>query len=179
MSTMIVRAKLAESLGYDKVWLADERFYRDVYSCLSIFAVNTRRVKLGTCVTDPFSRHPAPTAMAIGTLDEISNGRAILKQGLLGFDALGIVPNKPPRAIRESIETIRMLLTGQQVDYHGEIIQSEDSHPLCRYGHSGLRCEQFAWPTRGRRCRGRCHHGSLYSVLEVKALKADSHARRR
>ena len=34
------------------------------------------RIKLGPCVTDPYSRHAALTAMAIATLDEISGQRA-------------------------------------------------------------------------------------------------------
>ena len=41
ISGMVARVKLAEANGYDKVWLADERFYREVYSCLAIFAANT------------------------------------------------------------------------------------------------------------------------------------------
>ena len=58
--TLLERAKLAEAKGYDTVWLADERFYREVYSCLALFAAHTKNVKLGPCVTDPFARHPGP-----------------------------------------------------------------------------------------------------------------------
>ena len=61
---MVERAKLAEASGFDKVWLADERFYREVYTCLAAFAANTSRVGLGPCVTDPFARHPAITLLA-------------------------------------------------------------------------------------------------------------------
>ena len=78
---MLERVKLAEDNGYDTAWLADERFYREVYSCLTYFAQRTSRVKVGPCVTDPYARHPALTAMAIATLDEISNRRAILGIG--------------------------------------------------------------------------------------------------
>ncbi len=63
-------AKRAEALGYDDLWLADERFFREVYASLTLAALNTTRVRLGPCVTDPYSRHPALTAMAIATLDE-------------------------------------------------------------------------------------------------------------
>ena len=70
-----------------RVWVADERFYREVYSTLAILAQHTKPVNLGTCVTDPFARHPALTAMAIATLDEISDKRAILGvgAGISGF----------------------------------------------------------------------------------------------
>jgi 5,10-methylenetetrahydromethanopterin reductase len=130
IETMVERVKIAEASGFDKVWLADERFYREVYSCLAVFAINTTRVNLGPCVTDPFARHPALTAMAIATLDEISNGRAILGlgAGISGFNELGLVHNKPPRAIRESIDLIKQLLKGGTVNYRGEVIRFNDGH---------------------------------------------------
>jgi 5,10-methylenetetrahydromethanopterin reductase len=122
---MLERVQLAEANHYDTVWLADERFYREVYSCLTYFAQHTSRVKVGPCVTDPYARHPALTAMAIATLDEISEGRALLGigAGISGFAELGIDRKKPPRAIREAIELIRRLLRGETVTYKGEVIQ--------------------------------------------------------
>jgi 5,10-methylenetetrahydromethanopterin reductase len=82
------------------------------------------RLLLGPCVTDPFARHPALTAMAIATLDEIAEGRVMLGigAGVSGFSELGIVPRKSPRAIREAITLIRALLRGEQVDMHGDVI---------------------------------------------------------
>jgi 5,10-methylenetetrahydromethanopterin reductase len=122
--TMVERARLAEAVGYGTVWLADERFYREVYSCLTHLAAHTSKVLLGPCVTDPFSRHPALTAMAIATLDEISGQRAILGigAGVSGFTELGINRRKPARAIREMIEVIRALLQGESIDFYGEVI---------------------------------------------------------
>jgi 5,10-methylenetetrahydromethanopterin reductase len=124
VARLIERAKLAEAYGYSAVWLADERFYREVYTCLGQFAAQTSRVLLGPCVTGPYSRHPALTAMAIATLDEISGGRAILGigAGISGFAELGIERRKPARAIREAIELIRTLLGGKTVDFEGEVI---------------------------------------------------------
>jgi len=121
---MVERAKLAEANGYDALWVADERFYREVYSTLAILAQHTTRVKLGTCVTDPFARHPALTAMAIATLDEISDKRAILGigAGISGFVELGVVRKKPAAAMREAIEVIRALLKGESVDFHGDVV---------------------------------------------------------
>src|SRR5215813_12900035 len=121
---MVERARLAEAIGYDTAWLADERFFRELYSCLAHFADHTSKVRLGPCVTDPFSRHPALTAMAIATLDEISGGRAILGigAGISGFAELGIERRKPARAIRESVQLIRALLRGETVDFYGEVI---------------------------------------------------------
>jgi 5,10-methylenetetrahydromethanopterin reductase len=124
VAQLIERAQLAEANGYAAVWLADERFYREVYACLSLLAVHTSEVLLGPCVTDPYTRHPALTAMAITTLDEISGGRAMLGigAGISGFGELGIERRMPARAIREAIELFRALLRGETVDFDGEFI---------------------------------------------------------
>ncbi len=62
-SHLAALAQLAEHTGYDVLWLADERFFREVYASLTLCALRTERIKLGPCVTDPYSRHPALTAM--------------------------------------------------------------------------------------------------------------------
>ena len=67
VAQFVARARLAEANGYSAVWVVDERFYREVYSCLGQIAANTAKVLVGPCVTDPFARHPALTAMAIAT----------------------------------------------------------------------------------------------------------------
>ena len=123
-SRLVDRATLAEANGYTAVWLADERFYREVYTCLGQIAAHTAKVLVGPCVTDPYARHPALTAMAIATLDEISCGRAILGigAGISGFAELQIDRRKPARAMREAIALIRALLGGETVDFHGEVV---------------------------------------------------------
>ena len=109
-------ARDAERLGYDYLWLADERFFREVYASLTLCALRTERIKLGPCVTDPYSRHPAMTAMAIATVDEISRGRAVLGigAGVSGFREMGVTRTRPGVAIREAVELIRPLLAGER-----------------------------------------------------------------
>jgi 5,10-methylenetetrahydromethanopterin reductase len=41
VARLIERAQLAEGEGYATVWLADERFYREVYTCLGQLAGHT------------------------------------------------------------------------------------------------------------------------------------------
>jgi len=118
-------ALYAEELGFTHVCVADERFYREVYSLLTVMAMRTRRITLGPCVTDPYSRHPALTAAAIYTLDELSGGRAMLGMGagISGFSEMCVPRPKPIRAILEAIELIRALASGEEVNYDGEIIK--------------------------------------------------------
>jgi len=121
-------AARAEALGYDDVWLADERFFREVYAALAICAQRTTRVRLGPCVTDPYTRHPALTAMAIATLDEIAGGRAALGigAGVSGLRELGIDGSRSATAIREAIEIIRRLLAGETVTVKGQQVSFDD-----------------------------------------------------
>jgi 5,10-methylenetetrahydromethanopterin reductase len=173
------RAHLAEACGFEAVWVADERFYRDVYAILAQLALATRRVRLGPCVTDPFVRHPALTAMAIATLDEISSGRAILGLGggVSGFAELGIRPYKPPRAIRESIALIRALLRGEQVDFAGEVIRFRDG----RLSFTPLRSDIAVYVASngplGQRAAGAVADGAIMeacgSVAEALAFRAE------
>ena len=125
---LAVLAEIAEGAGYDDLWLADERFFREVYSSLTLCALVTRRIRLGPCVTDPYSRHPALTAMAIATLDEISKRRAVLGigAGVSGFRELGVDAGRSAVAIREAVELIRRLLAGETVTVKGRAISFAD-----------------------------------------------------
>ena len=175
---MLERVKLAEDNGYDTAWLADERFYREVYSCLTYFAQRTSRVKVGPCVTDPYARHPALTAMAIATLDEISNRRAVLGigAGISGFAELGIDRKKPARAIREAIELIRMLLRGEKVTYKGEVIQFTEGKLSFAPVRSEIPIYVASNGPIGQKTAGAVADGAIMeacgNVQEVKAFRA-------
>jgi len=101
-----------------------------VYASLTLCSLRTQRIKLGPCVTDPYSRHAALTAMAIATLDEISGQRAMLGigAGVSGFRELGIARDRPGVALREAVEVIRRLLAGETVTYKGSVVQLEGAH---------------------------------------------------
>jgi 5,10-methylenetetrahydromethanopterin reductase len=118
----------AEALGYDDLWVADERFFREAYTVLGLVAARTSRMRLGPGVTDPYSRHAALTAMAIATLDEVSGGRALLGlgAGVSGFRELGVDATRSAVAIREAVELIRRLLAGQTVTVKGAAVRFED-----------------------------------------------------
>ena len=176
---LVERVKLAEASGFDKVWVTDERFYREVYSCLAVFAANTTRVSLGPCVTDPFARHPALTAMAIATLDEISGKRAVLAlgAGISGFAELGLVHNRAPRAIRESVALIRELLKGGPVDFHGEVIHFNHGSLNFKPVRVDIPVYVASNGPLGQRAAGATADAAIMeacgSVEEVKALRAE------
>lgn len=115
----------AEALGYDQLWVPNEKFFREMYVTATAVAENTARPQIGTFVADPYSHHPALTATAIGTLDEVSGGRAILGLGAggTGFPAMGIRRERPAQAIREATLLIRELLKGGEVDFQGAVVR--------------------------------------------------------
>jgi 5,10-methylenetetrahydromethanopterin reductase len=178
VAQMVERAELAEANGYDTLWVADERFYREVYSTLAILAQHTARVKLGTCVTDPFARHPALTAMAIATLDEISDQRAILGigAGISGFTELGVVRKKPAVAIREAIEVVRALLRGESVDFHGKVIGFNNGKLSFKPVRADISVYVASNGPLGQRMTGGIADGAIMegcgNVEEVKAFRA-------
>jgi 5,10-methylenetetrahydromethanopterin reductase len=115
----IVNAILtAENKGCNIVFITDEGFSRDPYSLLATGALITQNVKLGVGVTNPYTRHPGLTAAAIATIDEISNGRAILGLGAGSFSHLrefGLNHKDVISTLRETVIVIRKLLNGEGV----------------------------------------------------------------
>ncbi len=110
-------AQLAEANEFQDVWLADEKFFRDPFVSLAHVAQHTRSIRVGTCVTDPFTRHPALIAMAAATLDEISAGRAVLGlgAGFSGLEAMGVQRVRAVRSLRQAVDAIRRLWAGETV----------------------------------------------------------------
>src|SRR5215470_12828665 len=86
--------------------------------------MRTRRIGLGTGVINVFSRSPAVIAMSAASLDEISGGRFRLGLGTSGArvveDFHGINFKKPVTRLTETIRIIRMLLSGERVEFAGE-----------------------------------------------------------
>jgi 5,10-methylenetetrahydromethanopterin reductase len=117
-----------ESEGFDQVWYANHKLYRDLWVGMAIAAEATERVEIGTFVAEPYSQHPAQLAAAIATVDELSGGRAILGLGAGGanFKELGTVRARPAVALRESIEIARGLLRAERIRYRGEVFTADD-----------------------------------------------------
>jgi 5,10-methylenetetrahydromethanopterin reductase len=125
VETLLERARRAEAAGYDTLWIADEKFYRDPWIVLTAVAGATSRVRLGTGVTEPYARHPALIAAAMATLAELVPDRALvigLGAGGPGFPPMGVVRHRPNRAIAEAVTIMRGLLAGERVDFEGEVV---------------------------------------------------------
>ena len=118
--------KQAEEAAFKYCWITDHYNNRNVYSTLATIARETRQIELGPGVTNPYLIHPAVTASAIASIDEISGGRAIL--GISAGDrtvlsALGIELDKPLTTVSESVEVMKKLLSGERVNFDGKIFK--------------------------------------------------------
>jgi 5,10-methylenetetrahydromethanopterin reductase len=109
-------AKLAEELGYARVWLYDSPLlYPDVWMTLARIADATRRIGLGPGVLVPSLRHVAAQAAAIATLEAQAPGRVAVAIGT-GFTGRRLL-GKPPLAwktVAEYVRTVRALLRGEE-----------------------------------------------------------------
>jgi len=116
--------KIAEELGYDSIWVAEDLGFRDAIVPLSSLAISTSKIKLATGILPVYYRSPALVAMTIATLDELSKGRIILGlgSGVRSYvEKQGIIFEKSLRTLREYVDIIRLLLTGESVEYKGRI----------------------------------------------------------
>jgi 5,10-methylenetetrahydromethanopterin reductase len=75
----------AEALGYDRFGVWDSpALFREPWLTLGSAARDTNRIRLGTWVTNPLSRHPLVTAACAGTVDDLAPGRVYIGIGAGG-----------------------------------------------------------------------------------------------
>jgi 5,10-methylenetetrahydromethanopterin reductase len=119
----IAAAKVAEALGFGTFWLPEDPVFPGAFATASAIASNTRKIKIGIGVLNPWTRHPVQTAMELAALDDISEGRAVLGLGasvkLWIEDQLGIPYTRPVTALRETVAILNGLLCGERLDHNG------------------------------------------------------------
>ena len=115
--------QFAERTGFESAWFAEDYFLRDAITPLACYAYATKSIKVSTGVINPYTRNPVLIAETLATLDELSNGRAMLALGT-GVSPLveqmGITLEKPLAKIRETVHIIRSLLSGEELTFNGK-----------------------------------------------------------
>lgn len=126
---LLATAQEAEALGCSFIWVNDDRLQKDPFTVLAAIALRTERVRLGPGVTNPYSRHPALLATAIATLDELSEGRAVLGLGAGGTNhrALGVERTAPAATMRDAIRIVRGLLRGEVITVEGRAVAAYEA----------------------------------------------------
>ena len=114
-------AKIAEDLGYSRVWAFDSpALYGDVWVALARAADATESVGLATGVAVPFTRHPMVTASSIATVAELAPSRVSCAMGT-GFSAAKALGRKAMSwaDLTRHLEQVRSLLRGDTVRIDG------------------------------------------------------------
>jgi 5,10-methylenetetrahydromethanopterin reductase len=113
--------KWIEDLGFDNLWITDSSMHAGdcyVYATLALQA--TSRLTVGTAVTNPLTRHPAITANAFRSLEQLAPGRVACGIGVgdRPLFELGL-PMAKLQTLRDTIEVLRRLWRGESVE--GEV----------------------------------------------------------
>ena len=128
---VLAGVELAEQLGAEIAFIAEDINCRDAFQLCALAASRTTRIRLSTGVTNPYTRTPTSLAMSLATLDEVSAGRAALGLGTgsptLIEEQMGIPHAKPVRLMQETTQVVRALLTGDPVAFDGEILRYRDA----------------------------------------------------
>ena len=114
-------AARAEALGYDRIGIWDSpALFREPWTVLTAAALRTSRVRLGTWVTNPITRHPAVAAAAAVTLDELAPGRIYIGIGSGGTGAWNLGLETASLAeLEHYVAALRGLLQRGTAEYHG------------------------------------------------------------
>jgi len=115
--------------GWDLAFFSETvALMRDSVTALAAFSVATTRVTLG-CTQVVRLRSPVTMAQTLASLDELSAGRIVLCPGAcarMHAERHGLPPVDPPLALREWVEAIRLLLTGERISYQGEVVKLDN-----------------------------------------------------
>jgi phthiodiolone/phenolphthiodiolone dimycocerosates ketoreductase len=150
-----ITARIADRVGFDSYWLIDHfmgviprgmwskqltpaaRFVKDPEEFFDPFVVlgglaqRTKRIRLGTAVTDAVRLHPATIARAALTLQHVSKGRFILGIGAgerENTEPYGIPLTKAVSRFAEALKVIRLLWSSRDpVTFDGEFFPLKDA----------------------------------------------------
>jgi probable F420-dependent oxidoreductase len=127
--------RLAETLGFDSVWVSEHHGSSDGYlpSCLPLLATLAEasdRLLLGTGVILAPFHHPLRLAEDAAVVDQISEGRLILGLGLgwreEEFRMWGIPISERVRRTTETVDILRKAWTGKRFSHEGKIFRFDD-----------------------------------------------------
>lgn len=120
--------ELAQEVGYDSVWpynhfLSNLQVPQVITMTATILRyTDTMTVGTGVLLMPLF--HPVHIAEEFATLDQISGGRVVLGVGIgyrdHEYEAMGVRRSERARRLTESVELIRALWSGEEVNHDGQ-----------------------------------------------------------
>jgi 5,10-methylenetetrahydromethanopterin reductase len=132
-------AQACDAAGFDTFWLAEAYPWwrkhsmeaRSSTAITAIIARETKRIAIGWGIISPYTRHPVQIAMEARVLQDVAGeGRFILGLGASKIFMKEIGEGEkgkevgPATVMRESIDIIRAMLSGDEVKYEGKAYQA-------------------------------------------------------
>ncbi len=117
-------ARRAEELGFGELWFSEDCFFSGGMSGLAQVLAATREVPVGIGAVSIASRHPAITAMELAGLARTHPGRVVPGVALgvrAWLEQMGVLPDAPLTALRETVGVLRDLLAGKEVTVEGSV----------------------------------------------------------
>ncbi|MDA4125526.1 MAG: TIGR03617 family F420-dependent LLM class oxidoreductase [Thaumarchaeota archaeon] len=126
----------AEEYGFDGLWVNETK--HDPFLQLSLAAVNTKRIQVGTSIALAFTRSPTSLAYTAWDLQNLSGGRLILG---LGSQVKGHIERRfgmkwesPAPKMREVVQAMRAVWeswqTGAKLDFQGRFFKLDLMTPF-------------------------------------------------
>jgi coenzyme F420-dependent oxidoreductase len=126
VDTMADQAGQAEELGFSYVSMGETTGW-NIIPVMAVLADRTEEIGITDDVLSPYSRAPTTLAQAALTLDDIADGRYRLG---LGTSSPALAErwhaqafDRPLRRLRETIDVVREVYSGEAVTYEGEIFE--------------------------------------------------------
>lgn len=122
---------LAEQYGLGAVWNSNYPSSRDPFINLCPLALESDTIQLGPLVVTPYELHPYKIAKALGSLNELCEGRAnILIGGPTGVNAaMGMDTRRMVGRVKECMEILKGISPDEPFSYQGKIYQVWNFQP--------------------------------------------------
>lgn len=137
-----------EAAGWDGMLVVDsQNLSGDPYVSLALAASATKRIGLGTGVTNSVTRHAAATATAITSVNRVSNGRAVLGIGR-GDSALAHLGRAPARLAQfeRYLRQLQTYLAGEAVSFEEIDIPYDVAPPMSELQlHDAPAASRIGW----------------------------------
>lgn len=134
-------AQILSKHNPDTIWIP-ETWGMENFSVLSMVSQKASTSRIGSSIINIYSRSPTLIAMGAATVDTISDGRLVLG---LGTSSIPIVQDfhgyrfeEPVKRMREYVEIIRLVLSGNQINYSGKFFNLKDFSLLIKPPRSNL-----------------------------------------
>jgi 5,10-methylenetetrahydromethanopterin reductase len=120
---LIERARVAEELGVDQIWLEQFPDQRDATVVAGAYLHYTKTATVGTAILPIYARHPLTTVQTALSLADLYQDRFILGLGFshhyVNEHVLGYQQGPPIGVMREYLHIVRSLLVDGEVDTEG------------------------------------------------------------